>query len=210
MKNQALIYLVRHGETDYNAKEIMQGWADSPLTPRGIKQAESVREELKDIEFDAVFASDLGRAQRTAEIINLERKLAINTAKLLRERNFGVYDGKPVKDYLEDNRIMLDKLKSLNEKDIRSFRIYPSYETYDEIIARMLTFLREVAATYMGKTILAVSHGAIMRGLLLHLGFAKYSDLGPGTLLNTAYIVLESDGVDFFIKKVVGYKKPEK
>ncbi len=193
------IYILRHGETEHNVNEIIQGQADSPLTQKGESQAKGMAQELKDMHFDVVFSSDLGRANRTAEIIKLERELAVNTSKLIRERSFGVYEGRTAKDYYAENQAMLEKLQTLSEKDKHSFRLYPSQETNEEISSRMMTFLREIAAAYPGKTVLAVSHGSIMRALLVALGVASYDQIPGSAIENLGYIVLKSDGVDFFV-----------
>ena len=60
-----------------------------------------------------------------------------------------------------------------------------------------------------GKTILVVSHGGVMRYLLIHLGFGTYTNLPTGSIGNTAYIKLETDGVDFFVKETKGITKKE-
>lgn len=66
----------------------------------------------------------------------------------------------------------------------------------------MFTYLREVAVAYQGKDILVVSHGGVMRILLDHLG----KRVARGATANTAYIKLESDGVEFFVKETEGIK----
>ena len=96
MKKNCTIYLVRHGETEWNEKKLIQGHSDIPLNKKGEIQAKQLGEKLKDIHFEAVFSSDLVRAKRTAEIMVLEKKLAVITTKALRERLFGRYEGKQV------------------------------------------------------------------------------------------------------------------
>ena len=91
MKDFCTIYLVRHGETDWNVKNIIQGQIDIPLNKKGENQALEIANELKDIHFDAIFSSDLSRAKRTAEIIATERKLAVVATKTLREMYFGKF-----------------------------------------------------------------------------------------------------------------------
>src|SRR3989339_819938 len=94
-ENYCTLYLVRHGETEWNVKKINQGQSESFLTEKGIEQAKETAERLKDIKFDAIFSSDLSRTQRTAEIIKLDRELIIQTSQLLREIAV-VYPGKNV------------------------------------------------------------------------------------------------------------------
>ena len=193
------LYIVRHGQTEWNVKELNQGQTDIPLNPEGIKQAETLRKNLKDIDVDTVFSSDLIRAKKTAEIISLEKKLAIKTAKALRERRFGKYEGLPYNDMKDFHKTW----ESLTRKARLSYKPYDDYETDEEIISRYITFLREVAVAHLGIKVLIVSHGGVMRVLLNHLSDKTYF---TNAISNLGYIKLESDGVDFFIKELSGIK----
>ena len=195
------VYLVRHGQTDWNAQGVTQGQTDVPLNSEGMKQAQILGQNLKDIKFDAVFSSDLIRAKRTAKIITLERKMAIETTRLLRERRYGKLDGKPYQMMKE----FYETWERLSKKERVQYKPYKGYETDEEMISRFITFLREIAIVYLDKIILIVSHGGIMRVLLNHLSEKTYL---TGSISNTAYIKLESDGVDFFIKELKGIKNP--
>jgi len=64
-----------------------------------------------------------------------------------------------------------------------------------------------VAIGHLGKTILIVCHGGVMQNLLVHLGWAGQNELRGDTIQNTGYFVLETDGVDFFVKDTVGIEK---
>ncbi len=71
------LYITRHGETLWNTEGRMQGWNDSPLTDLGIKQAEWLRERIKDLKIDVIYSSPSGRAYNTAEIIKGNRELQV-------------------------------------------------------------------------------------------------------------------------------------
>ena len=86
-------YLVRHGQTDYNVKHIVQGWSDVPLNSVGKEQAVQVALMMCDYHVDAVFASDLLRAKQTAEPIAAKLGLPVTYSWLLRERYFGALEG---------------------------------------------------------------------------------------------------------------------
>ena len=94
MQNFCTLYIVRHGETEWNVKKIIQGNEDIPLNKKGESQAKELAKKLRHIKFDVIFSSDLIRAKRTAEIINIEKKLIVQTTKALKERYFGKYQGK--------------------------------------------------------------------------------------------------------------------
>lgn len=209
-KNYCTLYIARHGQTEWNEKGILMGHKDSPLTDLGIQQAHGLARALADVHFDAIFSSDLLRAQRTAEIVKLERDLAIQTTHMLRERSCGDYEGLPHNAYGDAKAKLIKDLNLLTNAEKKALKLAPNTESVDEHIARLITFIREVAVAYAGKTLLLMTHGGGMRNLLTHFGWANDEELPPGSLDNCAYFILESDGVDFFIKKTVGINKQEK
>ncbi len=195
------IYLVRHGETDWNIKNLLQGHTDTLLNKNGEMQSKELAKKLEKIKFDVVFSSDLLRAKRTAEIIMLDRKLAIETRKSLRERTFGKYEGMPRPEFKK----LFTTWERLSEKEKHRFKLSEDIESEEEAAIRLITFLREVAVGYSGKTILIVTHGGLMKTLLIHLGYSTYRNVV--LMKNNGYIKLTSDGVDFFIKEVVGFAR---
>ena len=78
--NYCTFYIIRHGQTEWNLKKIIQGHKDSPLTKIGIRIAKQHANKLKNIHFDAVFSSDSLRAKQTADIVALKRNIAINNS----------------------------------------------------------------------------------------------------------------------------------
>ena len=87
------IYLVRHGETDWNQAGLLQGQTDIALNAQGLEQAHDAAERLKKVPFEIAFCSPLIRAKRTAEIIIGDRKITLTTDERLRELNFGPWEG---------------------------------------------------------------------------------------------------------------------
>lgn len=202
-------YIVRHGETDWNVKKIIQGQSDIPLNTQGEIQAKDIGEKLKHIHFNLAFSLDLLRTKRTAEIILLERKIAVQTTKVLRERYFGSYEGKSSDQLLADLDKLITENTSLKKEEWAKIKVSPDMESDEEVLQRLIPFLREVAVANANKNVLIASHGGIMRVLLIHLGFGTFETLTFRSIKNTAYIKLESDGVDFFIKETDGVKKTE-
>ena len=187
----------------------MQGYIDSDLTEKGIEQVKETSKKLKNIKFDKVFSSDLLRAKKTAEIINLERKLEIITTQALRERNFGEYEGKTVKEYNEGVRDLLSEYEKLSEEEQLRFEFGKGAESDESVATRVMTFLREIAVAYPEKAILIASHGGVMRIFLAKLGLAPRNALKAGAISNAGYIQVDCDGVEFEIKKVEGYTPTE-
>jgi broad specificity phosphatase PhoE len=202
MQNQALFYIVRHGETEWNVQNRLQGHGDSPLTSRGEEQVRDFARELTDINFDLVFSSDLLRAQRTAEIIAVEKKLAVTTTQLLRERSFGKYEGKTRQEFENENKELIERHKSLTGAERGTFKYADDMESDEEVVTRLLIFLRETAVAYPGKNIWVVSHGGVLRILLQHLGYA----VQRGSVSNAAHIELASDGVEFAVQAMKGIR----
>ncbi len=198
------IYLARHGETEGNVKRLAQGHSSSPLTDKGKMQAKALGENLFDVQFDAIFSSDLERARHTAEIAALDRKIAVKTSQLLREKFFGTFEDGPMIHYVEALRKIINE--EADAASLMAAKLGTGDESEGEVATRVIRFLREVAVAYAGKTILVVSHGAAIRILLAHLGFGTRKEL-LGSIVNTGYVKLESDGIDFFVKETFGVMK---
>src|SRR5476649_965924 len=93
MAETSLITLIRHGETTWNAERRVQGQLESPLSERGVQQAEALAQRMQFEKFDALYASDLARAYATAEKIAALTGGRIHSDQRLRERHYGVFQG---------------------------------------------------------------------------------------------------------------------
>ena len=209
-RDYCTLYIVRHGETEWNKNRTVMGQMDSPLTPEGVRQVEATADQLKDIHFDAIFSSDSPRAQRTAEIIRLDRDLAIQTSKLLRERKYGRFEGKPAEKFHNAVKHLLEKKEALTEEEQWKFNISDDMESDEELANRFIIQLREIAASHINKTVLVTTHGGCIRMFLVRTGYAGYKKLQGGTFQNAGYVKASSDGIDFFIEEVKGIKYKDK
>ncbi|HEY2811343.1 MAG TPA: histidine phosphatase family protein [Rhabdochlamydiaceae bacterium] len=151
---QTTLYLVRHGQTDWNVQGKLQGHADIPLNKAGRAEAVGLSEKISEIDFDICFSSDLQRAIETARILGATRPLTIKTVPALRERNFGLWEGRLFSELLE------------YEKGGQPF---PNIESDGEIQKRIFPLLNEIASSYPGATVLIVTHGGVIRSLVAHL-----------------------------------------
>lgn len=206
-KNLCTLYLVRHGEAEWNKQGIVMGQSNSPLTEAGLEQAKTTAQELKDIHFDAIFSSDLHRAHKTAEIIKLERQLVIQTSEALRERTYGSWEGKTGENYRKNFQHLFDKVKQLPEKEAKSFKFAEDIESDEQVIGRFITQLREISVAYPNKTVLVITHGGCIRTFLMHTGYVKWGELPVGSFSSAGYAKVQSDGIDFFTQEVRGIKK---
>ncbi|CAN5315547.1 histidine phosphatase family protein [soil metagenome] len=200
------LYIVRHGETEWNTQKLLQGHTDSPLTEKGIEQAKESAAHFKTLTFDAAFSSDLLRAKRTAEFIALEHNLVVTTTNLMRERNFGKYEGRLVSEFRADLREMIT---DLSEAEKRNFKLTDDMESDEEVISRLLTFLRQTALAYDGKNVLIVTHSGVIRLLLTRFGYVTQDGLDGLSIKNLAYIKLDCDGSEFFIRDTHNIIKQE-
>lgn len=193
------IYLIRHGETDYNKGRRLQGVTDIPLNERGIALAEQTAIGLKGIEFDKIFTSPLVRARRTAEIIRGERKIPIIVTDGLREISFGDYEGLTVLDgaYNIPDPHFLDFFNAPQK-----YQTPPNGESIAHMSERTAGFVKGVLMEpeNRGKTILMASHGAAIRGVLSGLFKVPIEKFwGGGVHKNCAVTLLRGEGLDFEI-----------
>lgn len=209
-KESCTLYVVRHGESEANVNKTVQGHTDSPLTEKGEEQAKEVAKAFKDIKFDAIYSSDLDRAKRTAEIIKLDRDVEIKTSPKLREKSFGVFEGRSHAEYVETLKVEFEKFENdLTTDEMWEHKAHPSIESDKELLDRFIAYLREIATNFLGGKVLVVAHRYAIRMLLLHLGWGKHEDLKAGALRTGGYAVLESDGSNFIVKEVIGTEKSE-
>ncbi|CAF2792067.1 unnamed protein product [Rotaria sp. Silwood2] len=166
------IYLVRHGETDWNAQKRLQGHTDIPLNTQGKLQAYQLQEKFADIHFSKVFSSDLVRARLTAELILGSNKLTIIETPLLRERSMGTWEGRlagDLKSYLEQTF----NVNNFTQEEYLSFKWDDTCESYSDAYQRIQNFIHSIAFSppMSDDPILFSSHGGILRSILYHLDF---------------------------------------
>lgn len=217
---KTVIYVVRHGQSTFNATENIESYTHdgelgSPLTEKGKEQAKDIAKKLKHLKFAAILSSDLNRTRETAEIIAKNEGLSVATDSTIRERSIFLYlDGRNElrKKGLDSlNSEMLAALAKLDETAKMKYKHTETMESAEEGALRLLKYIITAEKKYHGKTILLVSHGNIMRCLLTHLGWAKFDELPTGSIENTGYFVLESDGNTFEIIETWGiHKQPDK
>jgi len=161
------IFLIRHGQSEANKENIIQGHMDSSLSDFGREQAKTAGEKLLEskIVFDSVYSSDLSRAKETAKIITGVLGIKdIVFDKRLREFNLGNYEGKNSEKLTEEEDAFL---KSCWED--YSIRV-PNGETVNEFIQRIKGIFDEiVAAAKDDSTILIVGHGGTLHHILQSL-----------------------------------------
>lgn len=140
------LYLVRHGETIDNVRQIMQGQTQGELTENGILQAKQVRDQLSDENFEAIISSDLKRSVDTARIIAEPHGLEVVQTPLLRERDWGGFTGRYIPEL--KGEIWPDDIESL-----------------ENLLSRAGEFIAYVKKTFPEKKVLAVGHGILNKAV---------------------------------------------
>ena len=204
------VVLVRHGETDWNREGRLQGWAPVPLNETGREQAAAAGEYLAgEYDVDAVYTSDLLRAEQTTELL-LDTAGATGvpvTAELAwRERHLGVYQGLTYDDAEERFPRF-----GLSESAYEAAAATPeSGESLRDVADRVTTRFEEVVDARDGGTVLVVSHGGPIHVVLGHV---KGMDL-PDALTNhhqancaVNEIVFDGEGIEVVHENVTAWQK---
>ena len=169
------LYMMRHGQTDWNKKHLWQGRTDIPLNENGRYVAELTREGMKDIPFDIAFCSPLCRAKETAEIVLKGRNIKLIEDERIIEMGFGPYEEK-------DMRYLDERMKIFFEHP-EQYDVPDGAESFEEVLAREGSFLEEICSNpeYQDSTILIATHGAALRGLICAMkksGVARFWEGG--------------------------------
>ncbi len=177
-KQRAMLYIIRHGRTDWNVRHKLQGRTDIPLNEEGRQMAEAAREEYRDVPFDICFCSPLVRARETAEILLRDREIPIMTDDRLAEMSFGSYEG------LENSFQIPDCPINVLFFEPEHYTSPPGgAESLEELFARTGAFLRERVDPLLreGKNVLIVGHGAMNSSIVCQvrkLSVAKFWSAG--------------------------------
>lgn len=172
------IYVVRHGQTDYNMKNVFQGHIDSKLNEVGIEQARETANQFKGKQIDLLLVSPLTRAKETAEIINEVTNAEMVIDERLIERSFGDMEGKPNREDW-NIKMMLDYNKNYTKENI---------EPIQDFFKRIFNFLDDITKKYQNKNVILVTHGAVSQPIECYFHgmpeVANFDTLEPLTLKN--------------------------
>lgn len=173
------LYIIRHGETEWNVKRRFQGRSDIPLNEEGRRLARITAEALEDVPFSRIYTSPLKRAYETAMIIKGVRDIPVMTEPRIIEISFGEYEG------------LCCGKKDYNIPDPEFMNFFDRPEAYkpprgaegiEELKARTADFLAEIVHNkdMEGDTILVSTHGAALRGLLSNINHVALRDFWKG------------------------------
>jgi len=166
------VYLTRHGQTQWNVEGRMQGWNDSPLTELGVKQAQWLRDRLEEINIDKIYSSSSGRAYRTAEIINENKKIELVSHDGLREIKLGKFQGLNQEEMQQ--KYPEQYYNYWNKPEI--YKPIGDGETIEELIDRVDKVIMKIVKENIGKSVLIVTHTMPIKALLCSLNNIDIKD----------------------------------
>lgn len=173
------MYIIRHGQTPWNARKCLQGRSDVDLNENGIYLAELTGKALRDVTFDMAFTSPLIRAKHTAQCILAGRKVPIIEDERLIEISFGIYEGCC---YAEENRQVPQQWIENFFHAPQDYVAAPGEESLDDVEKRTRNFMEDICSRkeLQDKTILVSTHGCALRGLLNSIRESNREDYWHG------------------------------
>ena len=158
-----ILYFIRHGQTDYNLKSLIQGNCDIPLNETGLRQAGETRDLLKEkgITYDMIYCSPLSRAMRTCEIVSGRDRSTFVLDKRLEEINVGDLSHTSM---LVDDPYTIDFIKHPEK-----FVPRPGAESYQDMIDRVGSFLDDLKKTQPAEKILVACHRGPIQSVVMNI-----------------------------------------
>lgn len=154
------LYFTRHGETEWNVQNRMQGHLDSNLTNNGVRDALLLGEKLENTNFGAVISSPSLRTLQTSKLIIGKRDLPLKTDERLREIHLGSWQGKTI-----------DEIQKMDSYRYDCYVHHPQLftrdagEDFDDVKIRLESFLESIEETYPSGNLLIVTHGMVIKTL---------------------------------------------
>lgn len=158
------LYLIRHAESMGNVEEYFQGSLDVDISPKGLRQLESLKRRFKSVPLDAIYTSPLIRAVKTAEVVGYNKRLQLTRVPQIQEIYAGEFQGKswselPIlfpKEYYDWKH---------NQEEFKA----PNGESMKDVYDRMVSAMNDILSKSSQKTIAVVSHGCAIRNYQCYL-----------------------------------------
>lgn len=181
------IYLTRHGETEWNKEGRMQGWKNSDLANSGVEGAKKLGYRLRDIDFDHIYCSPLGRTIDTAKHVRQDKDTEIVLIDSLKEMGFGKWEG-----------MKHDDIKELYPTEFFNFWNMPHLykpvegESFEDLFTRVKSVLDEIIYNSKGENVLIVSHAVVIKAIYAIIKNNPLEELwNPPFLQGTSLTIIE-------------------
>jgi len=157
------IILIRHGETEWNSQQRMQGHSNSDLSSVGQAQIQALGQWMKNVPFDHIYSSDSLRAKQTAEAITQFSGHELQFDRRLREKNLGVFEGLTSEEARERNPEVFRLFKTAGSK-----YVIDEGESTQQLQDRALEIVDEIRIKHPEERVLLVTHGGFIRVVMKH------------------------------------------
>ncbi|MFD0771427.1 phosphoserine phosphatase 1 [Bacillus sp. CGMCC 1.60114] len=178
---KTMLYITRHGETEWNVEKRMQGRKNSNLTETGMLQAKQLGKRMKDMPLDVIYSSPSERAMHTAQLIKGDRDIPIVANEHLYEIDMGVWEG--------DTQV---KIQEKYPKELDLFWNAPhryeskSGESFYEARERVLKGLTYILQKHKGENVLIVSHAITSLLMMGHFEQRPLENIWNGSFMHSA------------------------
>ena len=180
------LYIVRHGETEWNVIKRFQGQLNTPLTEKGMEKLRKTGKKLENVLFDEVYTSELGRTVASAEIILNENngyknnKLELQKLAELNEVYFGVWQGLTYEEvflkYPEEGNNYFYNVKNYNAENVEA-------EKLEDALERFLKGINKILDSHESGNILVVTHGTVFEMFMNYVANNSIFDIDERTLM---------------------------
>lgn len=179
-------YFIRHGETAWNKKGIYQGWTDIELSEEGLMQAELLGKRFRHLHVDAVYSSPLKRAMATARPVAETAGVTVIADEHFKEINFGEWEGHSVPELSEKYGAAFQ-----NFFDDPFSYPFPGEGSFDKVSKRALEGYYRLLEKHRGQSVAVISHGGLLRVLIMGIVGMDNSFYRKTWLSNTALSVVD-------------------
>jgi probable phosphoglycerate mutase len=195
------IYITRHGETQWNSENRLQGWKDSELTDNGIRNAVALGERLYQTEFNAVYSSPIERAVKTTKLICSDRIIPLRLEDGLKEINFGDWEGK-----------VKEEIEQISKQEFFNFWNAPHLYNHEPHNGESLVTLKRrveqviyrIIADNTDGNVLIVTHGVAIRAILSYLMNTPTEKWWDGPFIEGTSLTLAQYDEGTFKVKMIG------
>ena len=180
------LYIVRHGETEWNVIKRFQGQLNTPLTEKGMEKLRKTGKKLENVLFDEVYTSELGRTVASAEIILNENngyknnKLELQKLAELNEVYFGVWQGLTYEEvflkYPEEGNNYFYNVKNYKAENVEA-------EKLEDALERFLKGINKILDSHESGNILVVTHGTVFEMFMNYVANDSIFDIDERTLM---------------------------
>ncbi len=191
------LILIRHGETQWNARKMFQGHSDVELAPEGVHQAHLLAAHFPVEHIDAVYSSDLRRARTTAEIIRDKFGVEMYLTKKLREASYGQWEGRS-----------FEELALAHPNEFKTFFLDPDKytpeggEKFSDVQARAMEALYEIIRAHHNQTVVGVTHGGVLRTIIAAVLSMPLKKMWALKQFNTAVNIFRVDEGGFSVELI--------